>query len=150
MRAKTTLVCLLALACQRDPSVVFVPGDGFRESLEISTELGADPVIGVDEPLTLHARRTSGPWQEVPRTDLLRPGCWWAVPPDRVEPEVADNVTWRVRPDSVAAFNIGFRPDRTREVRFPTPGVYDLTAQSAVSCLGLATVDTLTIRVVND
>jgi hypothetical protein len=140
----------MTLACSGDPPVVFVAGEGFRETIQISTGAGMSPAIGVNQPLTLHARRTSGPWAAIPRGELQGEQCWWSAAPPAVEPEVADNVRWLVKPDSAAAlFNIRYRTDRTREVRFSKPGVYSLTAQSNVSCSVPAFVDTLMIRVID-
>ena len=147
--ARTTLLCVMALACSRDPPVVYVPGEAFHESLHISTGRGTSPVVGVDEPLTLHARRTSGPWVPRPRADVHGDVCWSRSPPPEVEHEVADNVRWLVNPDSVAVFNIRYRPDRTREVRFSKPGVYSLTAHSSTSCVIPASADTIAIRVID-
>jgi hypothetical protein len=140
----------MTLACSGDPPVVFVAGEGFRETLQISTGAGMSPVIGVNQPLTLHARRTSGPWAAIPRGELQGEQCWWGAAPQEIEPEVADNVRWLVKPDSAAAlFNIRYRTNRTRDVRFSKPGVYSLTAQSNVSCSVPAFVDTLMIRVID-
>jgi hypothetical protein len=141
----------VTLACSGDPPVVFVAGEGFRETISISTGAGMAPVIGVNESLTLHAHRAAGPWAAIPRDELQGEQCWWGAVPPEVEPEVADNVRWLVQPDSAAArFNIRYRTDRTREVRFSEPGVYSLTAQSNVSCSAPASVDTLVIRVIDN
>ncbi len=141
--------CLAVFGCSADPPVVYIPGKDLREALQISTGGGTSPVIGVNEPLTLHARRTSGPWVEIRREELQDQPCWQGSIPAEVESEVADNVKWLVRPDSsVAAFNVQYRPDHTREVRFFKPGVYALTAHSNMSCTEAAEVDTLNIKVV--
>lgn len=149
MKTRVLCACFMTLACSGDPPVVFVAGEGFEETLQISTGAGASPVITVNEPLILHARRTSGPWAAIPRGEAPGEGCWWGAAPPEIEPEVADNVRWSVKPDSAAAlFNIRYRTDRTREVRFSKPGVYSVTAQSSLSCGVSALVDTLMIRVV--
>jgi hypothetical protein len=152
MKTRLLCACFMTLACSDDPPVVvFVAGEGFHETLHISTGAGMSPVIGVNEPLTLHARRTSGPWAAIPRAELQDEPCWQGSPPPQVEPEVADNVRWLVKPDTAAArFNIRYRTDHSREVRFSRPGVYSVTAQSNVSCSVPASVDTLIITVIDN
>ena len=105
-------------------------------------------MIGVNEPLTLHARRTSGPWVQKSRVDVQDEGCWWRSAPPEVEHEVAANVRWLVNPDSIASFNVRFRPDHTREVRFSKPGVYRLTARSSATCNIPGSADSIVVRVV--
>lgn len=150
MRPGSLSACLLLVACSGEPALVFVPGAGFRESLEISTGLGTSPVIRVGEPLILHARRSSGPWVATRSADVQKRQCRLASPPPEVEPEVADNIRWQVDPDSGAVFNVQYREDRTREVRFTRPGAYNLTAHSSISCINPALVDTLVIRVIRE
>lgn len=139
----------MMLACSDEPRIVYVPGETFRESLQISTGLGTAPTIGVNEPLTLRARRTSGPWVQRSRADVPDVKCSWGAAPPEVEHEVADNIRWLVDPDSVAVFNVEFRPDHTREVRFSRPGVYRVTARSSTSCVIPASADTIVIRVIS-
>lgn len=151
MSVRVFCALLMTLGCSGGPpAVVYVPGDEFKETVWISTGAGASPVVHVNAPLTLHARRNAGPWVEIPGIELKAGQCWWGSTPPEFEPEVADNVRWLVDPDSTAAvFNVQFRSDHTREVRFSRPGVYQLTAYSNVSCAAPATVDTLTVRVIN-
>lgn len=149
MKTPLFALCLSLFACSSEPAVVYVPGDKFRETVQLSTGGGASPTIRVHEPLTLHARRTSGPWMAIQRAELRGRRCWWGAAPPEVEAEVADNVRWLVQPDSSSAvFNLEIRNDHTRNVRFSRPGVYRLTAHSNVSCTVPAAVDTLVIKVI--
>lgn len=151
IRVRVLCAFLSTLGCSGGPPVVvYLPGEEFQETLWISTGAGVSPVIQVNEPLTLHARRIAGPWVEIPGIELEAGQCWWGAAPPESEPEVADNVRWLVDPDSAAAvFNVQFRSDHTREVRFSKPGIYHLTAYSNVSCIAPASVDTLTVRVID-
>jgi hypothetical protein len=149
MKTPLFAVCFSLLACSDDPPILYVPGEQFRETVQISTGGGASPIIGVDEPLTLHARRTAGPWIAIPRAELGDRRCPWNVAPPEVEAEVADNVRWLVQPDSASAvFNLKISKDHTRNVRFSKPGIYRLTAHSNVSCTVPAAVDTLVVKVI--
>lgn len=134
MPIRVLLLALPVIACSRDVSVVFVPGESFRQSIQISTEQGEQATVKVGQPLVLHASRTSGPWLAREQRSLPPDACWLASPPPEHEVEVADNLKWSVDQPGVATFNVGLRSERTREVRFSAPGVYQLTAESSAWC----------------
>jgi hypothetical protein len=136
-----------AVACSAEPAVLFVPGDGFVEVIEATTDRGASPVLGVGEPLVLSVRRTAGPWRTIDVAALGENQCAWGAEPPSLEPEVSDNVRWIAMPADPASFNVAYRQDHTREVRFSLPGEYVLAAQSDVDCDGVDAVDTLRIVV---
>jgi hypothetical protein len=138
---------LLVTGCSGESGPAFIAGQGYAETIEISTHLGPTPVLTVGAPLVLHARRTSGPWVQADLTTVSS-SCWWAAPPPSVEPEVADNIRWISSPEAPARFNLDLRPDRTREVRFSEPGTYVLEARSTLTCWEHAAVDSLVVQVV--
>ena len=110
---------VLALAaCDRPPDRVFVPGKPFRHVVEVRTAKGDAAEVLVGEWLTLHARRTTGPWVEVERKTLGPEGCWVAPAPAPQEEEVADDLTWTALPAGAGRFNLEIAPDHTRRVRF--------------------------------
>jgi membrane-bound lytic murein transglycosylase MltF len=125
---------MFLVGCSREPKTVWVPGDGYRESIEVTTEQGEIATLDVDEELVLHVSRRTGPWVEVDRSSLEDDACRLVRPPEPVEHEVADNVKWTADPADGATFNIGLRDDHTRTVRFDREDVYTLTATSASWC----------------
>lgn len=135
MRRLTLAVGALICGCSAalEPENVFVPGPSFRQQVRISSAQGNAPRVAVGEPLVLHAVRTSGPWVSAPRKGLAAEACWVAQPPGE-EAEVSDNLRWITEPDGPATFNVIYRPDHTREVRFSAPGQYRLRATSALWC----------------
>ncbi|RLE19942.1 MAG: hypothetical protein DRJ50_11520, partial [Actinobacteria bacterium] len=133
--------------CSGEPATVYVPGDGFTESIEIRTAQGLGAVVDPDEPLELHALRRSGPWVAVERKTLDDDACWVAHPPAEIEPEVADNVRWIADPAGGAVVDSGRSVDRTRSARFEEAGVYTLTALSSSWCFDPYGSDPLTIEV---
>ena len=150
MRALGLLAPAVLAACAPEPpESVFVPAPSFTLTLAARTSLGDAPLLRVGEPLTLFVRRASGPWVEVGGEAATAGECWWVRPPPDVEPEVADNVRWLVDPPGAAEFNVAYRADHTREVRFERPGDYLLVATEAGSCGDLSTPDTLRVRVIS-
>jgi len=149
-RNTVAFAVLLVTACSQEPSEVFVPGGSFSQSIQLSTAQGDHATVHVDEPLILHAQRTSGPWVGAHRASLPPNACWLVSPPSSIEPEVAGNLRWFVEPPGPATFNVQLRLDRTREVRFSKPGVYHLSAQSSVWCAEPYTGNTLTVEVVGE
>lgn len=136
-----------AVGCSPElPSRVAVPGDGYAESIEVSTAQGDSARVAVGAPLLLHAVRRSGPWIEVDRASLPPEACWWRSAPDAVEGEVAGNLRWFAEPAGDAEFG-GFRADLTRDVRFSAPGRYLLWAQSSGWCSEPYVGDTLLVEV---
>jgi len=128
------LLLVLLPACSREPATVYVPGDGYRESIDVTTEQGPVATLDVDEELVLHVSRRSGPWVEVEQSSLDDDDCRLVNAPESPESEVADNVTWAADPADGATFNQGLREDHTRTVRFDQEGVYTLTATSSSWC----------------
>ena len=146
-RAVGLAALLSALACSSEPAVLFVAGDGFVEVIEAATDRGESPVLRVGEPLVLRARRSAGPWRPIDVAALGEGVCAWGEEPPPVEPEVADNLRWIATPAEPATFNIAYRQDHTREVRFAAPGEYVLVGQSDVDCDGIDAVDSLRVVV---
>ena len=138
--AATTILA----GCQPPPAEIWVPGEGYDESL--STTLSSSEVR-VGEWLELDAERRTGPWIRVPRPEELPSGnCWWRRPPPPVEREVGARVRWLVEPEG--RFNLpnpenGFR----RRVRFERPGSYTIRARSA-GCPGPFDSPPRTVQVV--
>jgi hypothetical protein len=136
-----------ALACSAEPAVLFVAGGGFAEVIEATTDGGGSPVLRVGEALVLRARRSAGPWRAIDPATLGEGVCAWGEEPPSVEPEVADNLRWIATPAEPATFNVTYRQDHTREVRFSAPGEYVLVGQSDVDCDGIDAVDSLRVVV---
>ena len=124
----------LVTACSSAPERVFVPGKPFTHVVEVRTDQGAAAGIRAGEWLTLSATRATGPWVEVERKSLGPDGCWVAPPPPAREGQVADELTWSAQPTGQAEFNLGAPGDRSRRVRFSSPGRYVLRASSATWC----------------
>jgi len=113
------------------PAEVYVPGARFTTTVVARTAGGDSATVRVGEPLVLHAVRRSGPWV-IAAPDTLAPDAPWMIePPPNPEIEVADNLHWIVEPPGAATFNLGVRPDHTREVIFEEPGTYTLIGRSA-------------------
>ena len=138
---------LLNVACWHEPSEVFVPGPTFSQSIRLSTAQGDHAIVGVGQPLALHAQRRSGPWVLAQRASLPPDSCWLVSAPPEIEPEVAGSLRWLVEPPGAATFNVELRLDQTREVRFSETGVYHLSAQSSAWCTEPYGGNTLTIEV---
>jgi hypothetical protein len=130
-----------------EPEQVFVPGPSFGQEVLISSSRGTTPRVAVGEPLVLHAVRHSGPWVPARRKDLPADACWVAQPPPGEEAEVADNLRWIAEPDGAATFNVAYRMDHTREVRFSAPGEYRLRAIGTFHCTPPCESDTITVSV---
>lgn len=128
------LFLALTLGCSGEPKIVYVPGDGYQESIHVATEQGPEAVVDVGEPLTLHVTRRSGPWVETDAAELDDDACRLVNPPDPTELEVADNVTWVADPQEDAIFSAGLRDDHTRTVTIDRKGRFTLTATSASWC----------------
>ena len=138
---------VLLIGCSGEPQRVYVPGDGYRESIEVTTEQGPAATVDVDEPLVLHATRRTGPWVAVERSGLAKDACRLEQPPEPTETEVADNVRWIADPAEGATFNLGLRDDHTRTVRFDRPGTYTLTASSSSWCFEPFAGEPVTVEV---
>jgi hypothetical protein len=125
----------LACGCSPEPESeqVFVPGPSFSQVVRISSSQGDEPRVAVGQPLVLHAARKSGPWVPAQRKALAADACWVAQPPGE-EAEVSDNLRWIAEPEGAATFNVTYRRDHTREVRFSAPGRYRLRARSSLWC----------------
>jgi hypothetical protein len=143
------LSLVFAVACSQEPSEVFVPGPSFSQSIRLATEHGERATVRVEQPLVLHAQRSSGPWVAVARASLPPDACWLVSPPAELEVEVAGNLRWLVEPPGAASFNVELRLDFTREVRFSRPGSYQLSADSQAWCRQPFSDNTLTVEVVD-
>lgn len=129
-------LCGLAFAalasCERAPSVVYIPVEPPRVTVEASIST-AEAAVG--EQVILHARRFyRGQWKQVERSSLPKDACWLRRPPSEQENEVADNIHWTVRPKGRARFDQIHRVDRTRTVVFSAPGRFRITGSSSVWC----------------
>ena len=140
------LLTILA-ACSSAPERVFVPGAPFKHVVEVRTTQGLAADIRVGEWLTLHGRRSTGPWIAVERKSLGPDGCWVAPPPPADEAQVADELTWTTQPEGKAEFNLGILADHVRRVRFSAPGRYVLKASSATWCSPRAVSNELVVVV---
>lgn len=125
---------------------VHVPGADFTQSLRLTSAQGLRASVLVNEPLVLHAERTTGAWVQTESRSLPKDACWIGNPPGK-EAEVADNVFWHVQPESIAEFNAQYRQDRTRLVRFPKPGRYRVTGTSTGYCAPDFGGDTIEVEV---
>lgn len=104
---------------------VFVPGDDFSVSLEIVVQTEAV----ASEWFAVSAKRRSGPWKRVRRTEVPEGTMWFARQPQEFEPEVAENVWWETEPPLAARF--GTLPGRgwmPRTAMFADPGTYKIWA----------------------
>lgn len=129
LQVSTLLVCV---GCQEEPTFVYVPLA--PPQVEVNVSVSATNVT-VGQPVVLFAQRQSrGEWNRVARQSLPKEQCWVARPPLDREAAVADNLHWEVSPSGAATFNLGMRPDRTREVVFSKAGTYVLQASSAIWC----------------
>ena len=127
------LVCFLTISCGSEPPYVYVPAEGFKQSLTVSALTPQDRAVRVGEWVALKATRMTGPWKRIKRS-LKEPGdCWWVRPPKAIEEEVQGNVTWHVEPSGNAVFNLPGKGWKLweRSVRFTKPGLYRLSATSA-------------------
>ena len=138
---------MLLMACTRPPERVFVPGTPFKHLIEVRTSQGMTASVRMGEWLTLHGRRSTGPWVATERQSLGPDGCWVAPSPAEEEPEVADNLRWTTQPEGKAEFNLGILDDHTRRVRFAVPGRYQLRATSSTWCSPPAGSNELTVVV---
>jgi hypothetical protein len=127
------MAALVGCSPEPGPEQVFVPGATFSQEVRISSSQGDEPRVTVGQPLVLHAVRKSGPWVPAQRKALAADACWVAQPPGE-EAEVSDNLRWIAEPDEAATFNVVYRQDHTREVRFSAPGTYRLRASSSLWC----------------
>jgi len=134
---------LLLAGCHPPPPEIWVPGEGYGETLLIEL---ASSEIRVGEWLEIDAERHTGPWIRVPRAEELPQGnCWWRRPPPPVERGVGANVRWFVEPEG--KFNIPSPGDAfRRRVRFDRAGTYTIRAQSS-GCPGPFDSAPRTIRV---
>jgi len=147
VRVVVPSLLILVSACRTEPERVFVPGKPFKHVVEVRTAQGITANVRVGEWLTLHGRRSTGPWIAVERKSLGVDGCWVAPPPPEEEPQVADNLKWNSEPTSNAEFNPGLLPDHARRVRFGAPGRYVLHALSPTWCAAPAWSNEVTVVV---
>ena len=118
--------------CDRPPRYVYILQA--PQTVELLASASASNVKAGAR-FVLHARRTvQGAWQRIESKDLQPDQCWMAVIPPTSEPEVADNLHWRVEPSAAVSFNTDFRPNRTREVSIASPGTYTFTASYGPWC----------------
>ena len=136
-RYELLVVCVLIVASQMmvacapgEPSTVVVAGESFTQDIVAWTDQGDSARVRIDQPVRLFASRSSGPWVTVERATLPADACWLTRPPPEPEPSVADNLRWIADPPGAATYNLGIRPDHSRDVRFSKPGTYRLTGSS--------------------
>jgi hypothetical protein len=110
------------------PAYVFIPGPNISTTVAISM---STKKAAVNEPVVLYASRTTSGFEEVPYKDVPPGVQWWRQMPPANEKEVAANLRWIVKPDGKVKFNVDFRKDFTREVRFSEPGTYKLYSISS-------------------
>jgi hypothetical protein len=107
------------------PEYVFAAGEGFSVSLEIVAPTEA--IAG--EPITVSAKRRTGPWKRVRSAEVPMGVMSFANKPVELEPEVAENVWWETEPPSSARF--GTLPGccwLPRTATFAEPGTYKIWA----------------------
>jgi hypothetical protein len=132
--------------CERPPPFVYVLQA--PQSIELATSASAS-AVNVGGSLVLHARRTtSGVWKRIESKTLQSDQCWMAVVPPTNEPEVADNLLWRVEPSTGVTFNTNLRANRTREVTIDQPGTYTFSATTGAWCEAGRTVAAQSFTVV--
>lgn len=112
------------------PESVYIPAEGFQQTVVI---LASASTAYVDEPVTLSATRSTGPWHHVEFAAVPIGTCWKRTPPPTFEAEVAGNLSWELEPAGISRFD-GGRLDGTRQVVFSQPGTYRLRGHSAVWC----------------
>ena len=130
-----------------EPVNVYVPAPDYRQSLTITADLDPSGSLRAGSWLVLHARRSTGPWQVVQRSEADLTDCWWRRPPPPEEDEVADNVAWKVLPADSILFNLPTPPVAERRLRLAHPGRYQLWAISH-GCHTPIVSDTIIIEVV--
>lgn len=136
MRATNCLPLLTLLAaaagCEQRQPLVYV----LESPQSITLTASASPSrVQKGETVALHVeRRTRASWKQIPR-DELQPGqCWVYRPPPESEPEVADDVQWRVAPENAVRFHTEYRMDHTRLATMMVKGTIELTPFSEVQC----------------
>lgn len=113
------------------PEYVYVPGPGFEQALVARAELPDSGGVRAGEWVTLHANRVSGPWQRVRRAEVADTVlCMQNTVRPSPEIGVEANVRWQVTPAVEPEWNQPGPPDFRRQVRFSTPGTYELRAVS--------------------
>jgi hypothetical protein len=149
LRHGGALLALLGFgACSApEPATVYVPAQDYRQSLSISVDLDSSGSVRAGNWLVLHARRSTGPWQAVPRNQADLKDCWWRRPPPPEEAEVASNVTWKVSPADGSQFNRPTPPEWERRLKLTRPGRYRLWATS-YGCHTPILSDTIAVDVV--
>ena len=127
------MMSVLLTDCERSlPEYVYVLEAS--QSIELEA-FAAAATVKQGVPVVLHARReTRGVWRRIPSRDLKPEQCWMGAIPPMEEPEVADNVLWRVKPSSSVKFNIDFRADHTRTATLAEPCVYTFVASTGAWC----------------
>lgn len=141
-------LALLCCACSApEPATVYVPAAGYAQVLTVSADLDSSGSVRAGSWLVLHARRATGPWQAVPRSQADTTDCWWRRPPPSVEAEVASNVVWTVAPADSFQFNQPTPPAWERRLKLDRPGHYRLWATSH-GCRTPLVSDTIEVEVV--
>ena len=117
-----------------DPSIpkwVWVPALDFNATLQVW--IGDEPgqTFRVEDWISLHANRSTGPWIRVAHKDLPPDARWMRKPPEKLEEGVEANARWHVAPDRGHQFNLPKAHDiHTRQIRFSEPGRYKIWADS--------------------
>ncbi len=148
-RLRGALLLLLALSGCTDPvpATIYVPASDYRQVLTVSAELDSSGRVRAGGWLLLHARRSTGPWQAVPKSQADTTDCWWRQAPPTDEAEVASNVVWTVAPADSFQFNQPTPPAWKRRLKLGRPGHYRLWATSR-GCRTPLVSDTIQVEVV--
>jgi len=116
----------LPMACSEPPGEeVLVPGDQFSVSLEIAVQTEA--IAG--EAFLVSAKRRSGPWKRVKRSEVRTGVMAFPTKPPELEPQVAENVFWETEPTRSARFGtLSGCCWLPRTATFAAPGTYKIWA----------------------
>jgi|SRR6185436_19558320 len=138
---------ILALAgCGKSSGPTVYVLDGSQEVTLTPTASATKVQRG--ETVTLHvARRTTGQWKKVPRSELAPGQCWVYQPPPADEPEVAQSLKWRVDPEGAVEFHMEVQMNQTRLATMATSGKIQLVPVSEVKCEATRTVTGPTLEI---
>jgi hypothetical protein len=133
----TFIILAMFCSCSRERYLqdVYIQGENFKASLEISIQNPGQNEITVDNWVKLKAVRKTGPWIKVKKSELKEDTCWLVNPPPEIEENVQSNVKWNIEPKGYSTFNI---PESNnlegRKIKFTKSGKYRLWATSHSWC----------------
>lgn len=142
MKHRLAIAALALAACTPEAEFVYVLGDNYTISVQVS----APGEARVGEWVPLSAQRRSGPWKRVRRGSAPQGVVPFGKPPPAFEPEVAASVHWRTEPSGVARFDVPQLPTDRRQVQFLKPGTYQVWAFNAYPTDAKSNVVTVTVR----